>query len=57
MNTHEAAGLNLLSMLSRYCQISDSVHHDEWCSSLGDIARFRHDEQHSSVGAEGLTEE
>src|SRR5215469_179849 len=54
MNTHEAAGLNLLYILLRYCQISESVHHDERCSSFHGTNCFCHDEQRSSLHAEGL---
>ena len=34
MNKHEAAQLHLLPMLSRYRWMSESVQHDEQCSSL-----------------------
>ena len=54
MNKHEAARLHLLPMLSRYRLMSESVQHDEQCSSLHDRWRFRYDEQRSSLHAEGL---
>ena len=41
-------------MLSRYRGMSESVHHDEQCSSLHDRWCFRYDEQCSSLHAEGL---
>jgi len=54
-NKHEAARLHLLPMLSRYRRMSESVHHDEECSSFHDRWCFRYDEQCSSFHAEGLT--
>ena len=53
-NKHEAARLHLLPMLSRYRRMSESVQHDEQCSSLHDRWCFRYDEQCSSFHAEGL---
>jgi len=35
-NKHEAAQLHLLPMLSRYRRMSESMHHDQQCSSLHD---------------------
>jgi len=40
--------------LSRYSRMSESVQHDKQCSSLHDRWCFRHDEQRSSLHAEGL---
>ena len=54
-NKHEAVRLHLLPMLSRYRRMSESVQHDEQCSSLHDRWCFRYDEQCSSRHAEGLT--
>jgi len=54
MNTYKAARLHFLPMLSRYSRMSESVQHDKQCSSLHDRWCFCHDEQHSSLHAEGL---
>jgi hypothetical protein len=55
INTHKAAGLHLLPMLSRYYPMSESVQRGEQWSSLHDIC-FRYDNQRSSLHAEGLME-
>ena len=54
MNTYKAARLRFLPILSRYSRMSETVQHDEQCSSLHNRWRFRHDEQRSSLHAEGL---
>jgi len=54
MNKHEVARLHLLPMLSRYRRMSESVQHDEQCSSLNCRKYFRYDEQRSLLHSEGL---
>jgi len=54
MNKHEVAPLHLLPMLSRYRRMSESVHHDERCSTLHCRKCFRYDDQRSSLNTEGL---
>ena len=53
-NKREAAWLHLLSNLSRYRRMSESVQHDEQGSSLHDRWCLRYNEQCSSLHAEGL---
>jgi len=55
-NTHKAARLHFIPMLSRYSPMSGSVHHDKHRSSLHDRWRFHYDEQLSPLHAEGLME-
>ena len=55
-NTHKAAQLHFLPMLSRYSRMSESVQHDKDCSSLHDRWCFRCDEQCSSLHAEELSQ-
>jgi len=52
-NTHKAVQLHFLLMLSRYSRMSESVQHDERCSSLHNRWCFHYDEQRSSLHAEG----
>jgi hypothetical protein len=54
INTHKAAQLHLLSMLSRYYAMSESMQRDDHRSSFHNMSSFRYDEQHSTLQAEGL---
>ena len=54
MKKHKSARLHLLPMFSRYRRMSESVHHEEQCSSLHDRWCFRHDVQCSSLHTERL---
>jgi len=54
MNKYEAPRLHLLTMLSRYRRMSESVQHDEQWSSFHDRWCFPCDEQCPSFHAEGL---
>ena len=56
VNTCKAARLHFLPMLSIYSRMSESVQHDEQCSSLHDRWCFRYDEQRSLLHAEGLSQ-
>jgi hypothetical protein len=54
INMAKQARLHLLSMLSRYYAMSESMQHDDQWSSLPDMVHFRYDDQHPSLPAEGL---
>jgi hypothetical protein len=53
-NMHKATPLYLLSMLSRYYAMSESVQRDDHRSSFHDMVHFRQDEQRPAIHAEGL---
>jgi hypothetical protein len=54
INMHKATRLHLLSMLSRYYPMSESVQHDDQWSSLHNMVYFRYDEQRPALHAERL---
>jgi hypothetical protein len=54
INTAKQARLHLLSMLSRYYAMSESVQRDDHRSSVHGMVHFRFDEQRPALHAEGL---
>jgi hypothetical protein len=55
INTAKQARLHLLSMLSRYYEMSESVQRDDHRSSFHDMLYFRYDEHRPALHVESLS--